>query len=68
MPDKSASVTFRITLRSQPSRATTASGHTLPDRVRLNHLLKCAGRNCGFKCVGIETMDEQAEELQESLR
>lgn len=58
MVDKVAPVTYRITLRSQPSKASTADGHDLPDRIRLNHLLKYAGRACGFKCVNVEQVGQ----------
>lgn len=49
----------RLTLRSQPSKATTADGHSLPDDVRLANLLKAIGRSYGFKCVNIEKIDEE---------
>lgn len=55
--DKTASI-IRITLRSQPSKAVTASGHNLPDDVRLANLLKYAGRACGYKCINIEKIED----------
>lgn len=57
MNDKTASI-IRITLRSQPSKAVTVSGHDAPIDVRLANLLKFAGRSCGFKCVNIEKIED----------
>jgi hypothetical protein len=57
---------IRITLRSQPSKAVTASGHDAPVDVRLANLLKFAGRSCGFKCVNIEKIEDASKAKESS--
>lgn len=64
MPDKAAPITYRITFKSQPSRAVTAVGHDAPVDVRLANLLKYAGRACGFKCVNVEKVGQGESDLR----